>query len=209
MVRSALLATAAVSLSLTATEASAHSVHRRHAYHPHRWHRFSYRPRPHPFERGTFYGSNVAAARARGLPWCGAEMADEMGIHGQQGRELWLARNWAHVGTPTSAHVGAVVVWPHHVGRIVGRDDGQWVVRSGNVGGGVRSTTRSLAGAIAIRDVGVGFGGGFALASFAQPHYRVGYRHSDRRLAALAHRTPLWMHEETVQPDRFGAAVES
>jgi len=27
--------------------------------------------------------------------------------------------------------------------------------------------------------------------------------------ARLEHRTPLWMHEETVQPDRFGAAAES
>lgn len=204
MVRSALLATAAVSLSLTATEASAHSVHRHHAYHPHRW-RVSYRHRPHFSRPGNFYGNNVAAARARGLPWCGAEMADEMGIHGQQGRELWLARNWARVGTPTSAHVGAVVVWPHHVGRIVGEENGRWVVRSGNVDGGVRSTIRSLAGAIAVRDVG----GGFALASFAQPHYRLNYRHSARHLARLAYRTPLWMHEETVQPDRFGAAVES
>ena len=209
MVRSALLATAAVSLSLTATEASAHSVHRHHAYHPHRWHRASYRHRSHFSRPENFYGSNVAAARARGLPWCGAEMADEMGIHGRQGRELWLARNWAHVGTPTSAHVGAVVVWPHHVGRIVGEDNGRWVVRSGNVGGGVRSTIRSLAGAIAVRDVGGGFGGGFSVAGFAQPHYRLGYRHHAPRLARLAHRTPLWMHEETVQPDRFGAAVES
>ena len=97
--------------------------------------------------------------RAHGMAWCGAEMADELGIHGQQGRELWLARNWAHVGTPASAHVGAVVVWSHHVGQIVGQENGQWVVRSGNDGGSVRSRARSLAGAIAIRDVGIGFGG--------------------------------------------------
>ena len=134
MVRSALLATAAASLSLTASEASAHSAHQRHAYQHHRIeHYASHRRRPGHYD----YGSNVAAARARGLPWCGAEMADEIGIHGQAGRELWLARNWAQVGAPTSAHVGAVVVWPHHVGRIVGQDNGQWVVRSGNDGGGV------------------------------------------------------------------------
>jgi hypothetical protein len=117
---------------------------------------------------GSFYGSNVAAARARGLRWCGAEMADEMGIRGQQGRELWLARNWANVGTPTSPHVGAVVVWPHHVGRIVGQENSQWVVRSSNDGGGVGSWIRSLAGAIAIREVG----SGFAAADFERPQYR-------------------------------------
>ena len=48
-----------------------------------------------PNTKGSLYRGNVAAVRARGLPWCGAEMADELGIYGQQGRELWLARNWA------------------------------------------------------------------------------------------------------------------
>ena len=206
MVRSALLATAAASLSLTASEASAHSAHQRHAYQHHRIeHYASHRRRPGHYD----YGSNVAAARARGLPWCGAEMADEIGIHGQAGRELWLARNWAQVGAPTSAHVGAVVVWPHHVGRIVGQDNGQWVVRSGNDGGGVRSRIRSLAGAIAVRDVGGSFGGGFSVASFEQPHYRVSYRHHYQSVARVENRTPLWMYEETVQPDRFGAAIDS
>lgn len=81
--------------------------------------------------------------------------------------------------------------------------------RSGDVGGGVRSI-RSLVGAIAIRDVGFdGFGGGFSVAGFAQPHYRAGSHRPYQRIARLEHRTPLWMHEETVQPDRFGAAKES
>jgi hypothetical protein len=207
MVRSTLLATAAVSLSLTATEASAHSVHqhRAYSYHHNRRHYVSYRRGAVPNTRGSLYRSNVAAARARGLPWCGAEMADELGIYGQQGHELWLARNWARLGTPTSAHVGAVVVWRHHVGRIVGQENGQWIVRSGNDGGGVRSRTRSLAGAIAIRDLGVGF----AVASFAQPQYRASYQPHYQRVARIEHRTPLWMHEQTVQPDHFGAAADS
>ncbi len=211
MVRSTLLATAAVSLSLTATEASAHSVHQHHAYR-HRGHQVSYRRAPADYGGRRFYGSNVAAARAHGMAWCGAEMADELGIHGRQGRELWLARNWARVGTPTSAHVGAVVVWRHHVGRIVGQENGQWVVRSGNDGGGVRARARSLAGAIAIRDVGFG---GFAVANgYEQPRSYVHVaslrrQHEHQRMAHLGHRTPLWMYEETVQPDRFGAAAES
>lgn len=209
MVRSTLLTTAAVSLSLTATEASAHSVHQRHAYHHQRWNHASYRRGPAANDGGSFHGSNAAAARARGLPWCGAEMADELGIHGQQGRELWIARNWARVGTATSAHVGAVVVWAHHVGRIVGQEGGKWVVRSGNDGGGVRSRARSLAGAIAIRDVGGGVSGGFAVAGFDQPQYRASNQHHYQHVARVEHRTPLWMHEETVQPDRFGDAAES
>lgn len=214
MVRSTLLATAALSLSITTTEASAHSVHQHHASPGHRGHHVSYRRNPTNYGERSFYGSNVAAARGRGMAWCGAEMADELGIHGPEGRELWLARNWAHVGAPSSAHVGAVVVWRHHVGQIVGQDNGEWVVRSGNDGGTVRSRTRSLAGAIAIRDVGLGFGGsaiagtsehplGYLNVANAQPHGHY------QRIARVEHRTPLWMHEETVQPDRFGAANDS
>ncbi len=193
--RSALLATAAVSLSLAATEASAHGIHRHSAYQHRRQHHVAYRRSR--YGAGSSYGSNVAAARARGLAWCGAEMADELGIGGREGRELWVARNWARVGAPTSAHIGAVVVWPHHVGRIVGQENGQWVVQSGNDGGGVRSRARSLAGAIAIRDVG----SSSAVASSEPNHH---YQH-----ASLEHRTPLWMYEETAQPTRFGAASES
>ena len=45
-----------------------------------------------------------------------------------------------------------MVVWPHHVGKIIGRDaSGHWIVRSGNDGGGVRERKRSIAGAIAFR----------------------------------------------------------
>ncbi len=212
MIRRTLLATAAVSLSLTATEASAHSMHQHHASPRHRGHHSHYSRNSTDYGERSYYGSNVAAARARGMAWCGAEMADELGIHGQQGRDLWLARNWTHVGTATSAHVGAVVVWPHHVGRIVGQENGQWVVQSGNDGARVRSRPRSLAGAIAIRDVGFGMAG---TGAGEQPH---GYvhtvsmqRHSHDRHAhaqyasRIERRTALWMHDETAQPDNFGA----
>jgi hypothetical protein len=62
-----------------------------------------------------------------------------------------LARNWAHWGHSGPVGVGAVVVWPHHVGRIVGRNDGGWVIESGNDGHRLRTRPRSIAGAIAIR----------------------------------------------------------
>lgn len=114
--------------------------------------------------------SNVAAARSRGLPWCGAEMADEYGFHGALGRRLWVARAWASVGRATTAHIGAVVVWAHHVGRIVGRINGEWVIHSGNDGHRVRDRARSISGAIAIRDVGGG--SNLILANFnEEPHH--------------------------------------
>jgi hypothetical protein len=43
------------------------------------------------------------------------------------------------------------VVWRHHVGRIVGQENGQWIVQSGNDGHAVRTRARSIAGAIAFR----------------------------------------------------------
>lgn len=79
--------------------------------------------------------------------WCGWWMRTQFG-----GAEYNLARNWAKRGVATVASVGAVVVWPHHVGYIVGRaSNGQWIVKSGNDGGRVRERARSVAGAIAFR----------------------------------------------------------
>jgi len=63
--------------------------------------------------------------------------------------ELNLAWNWAHWGHPSGPQIGAVVVWPHHVGMITGRTTGgQWIVKSGNDGGRVRERPRSVAGAV-------------------------------------------------------------
>jgi hypothetical protein len=68
------------------------------------------------------------------------------------GPQYNLARSWArygmNAGGPT---VGAIVVWPHHVGRIVGNQNGHWIVQSGNDGHAVRTRPRSLSGAIAFR----------------------------------------------------------
>jgi len=45
-----------------------------------------------------------------------------------------------------------VVVWPHHVGLIVGyAGGGRWIVKSGNDGHAARARAQSLAGAIALR----------------------------------------------------------
>ena len=77
--------------------------------------------------------------------WCGWWMRTQKG----GGPEYNLAWNWRNYGSPSGPQVGAVVVWRHHVGMIVGRAaNGQWIVKSGNDGGAVRTRARSVAGAI-------------------------------------------------------------
>lgn len=83
--------------------------------------------------------------------WCGWFMRTLFG----GGAEYNLARNWAKRGHPVRGpQIGAVVVWPHHVGVITGKaSNGLWVVKSGNDSGRVRERARSVAGAIAFRVV--------------------------------------------------------
>jgi hypothetical protein len=81
--------------------------------------------------------------------WCGWEMRHLVGS--DPGPSYNLARNWAHWGRAGAPGVGAVVVWAHHVGKIVGQQNGQWVVESGNDGHALRTRPRSIAGAIAFR----------------------------------------------------------
>jgi hypothetical protein len=81
--------------------------------------------------------------------WCGWEMRQLVGA--DPGQAYNLARNWAHWGHAGPAGIGAVVVWAHHVGKIVGREGGQWVIESGNDGHQVRTRPRSIGGAIAVR----------------------------------------------------------
>jgi hypothetical protein len=82
--------------------------------------------------------------------WCGWWMRKHLGVANPAGN---LARWWAGYGRPAHGpHVGAIVVWRHHVGRITGRTaDGRWIVKSGNDGHRVRERPRSVAGAIAFR----------------------------------------------------------
>jgi hypothetical protein len=81
--------------------------------------------------------------------WCGWEMRQL--VSGDPGPEYNLARNWAHWGHSGPVGVGAVVVWAHHVGKIVGQQNGNWVIESGNDGHALRTRPLSIAGAIAIR----------------------------------------------------------
>lgn len=89
------------------------------------------------------YASNGVGPRPS--KWCGWYMRTQLG----GGPAYNLAANWRNYGRPTSAQVGAVVVWNHHVGIITGRaSNGQWIVKSGNDGGRVRERARSVSGAV-------------------------------------------------------------
>ncbi len=93
------------------------------------------------YNTGSYRGGVGARPRA----WCGWWMRTQRG----GGPHLNLAWNWSKWGRASGPQVGAVVVWRHHVGEIVGRaSNGQWLVRSGNDGGAVRTRARSVAGAV-------------------------------------------------------------
>jgi hypothetical protein len=100
-------------------------------------------------ERSAYGGQIGAHVGGRPSAWCGWEMRQL--VSGDPGPSFNLARNWAHWGQAGPAGVGAVVVWSHHVGKIVGQEGGAWIIESGNDGNRVRTRPRSLAGAIAIR----------------------------------------------------------
>ena len=127
----------------------AQSAYAREHHHGHHHHHHMAASRDASGRSGS--GATAYRGRDRGRPaaWCGWEMRRLVGA--DPGPSYNLARNWAHWGKPGAAGVGAVVVWPHHVGRIVGREHGEWIIESGNDGHAVRTRPRSIAGAIAIR----------------------------------------------------------
>ena len=100
-------------------------------------------------QRSAYSGQIGAHIGGRPAAWCGWEMRQL--VSGDPGPAFNLARNWAHWGQAGPAGVGAVVVWSHHVGKIVGQEGGEWIIESGNDGNRVRTRPRSIAGAIAIR----------------------------------------------------------
>ena len=86
-----------------------------------------------------------AAIGGRPAKWCGWWMRTQKG----GGPEYNRAWSWSRWGNATSPRVGAVVVWPNHVGIITGRAaNGRWIVKSGNDGGRVRERARSVSGAV-------------------------------------------------------------
>lgn len=90
--------------------------------------------------------------------WCGCWLAKHLGIND---RSLWLARNWAHVGSPASGPApGVIAVFARgrrggHVGQITAvLGPGRIMLLSGNDGRAVRERERSTRGVIAYRNVG-------------------------------------------------------
>lgn len=96
------------------------------------------------------------AHSGRPAAWCGWFMRTQVGS--DPGPQFNLARSWARYGTNAGGpSIGTIVVWRHHVGKIVGHQNGQWIVQSGNDGHAVRTRSRSLAGAIAFRNAYASF----------------------------------------------------
>ena len=110
------------------------------------------------YERSSYGQTSYRSASVGGRPgaWCGWYMRQQVGA--DPGPQYNLARSWAHYGSNAGGpSVGTIVVWSHHVGKIVGRENGQWIVESGNDGHAVRARPRSLAGAIAFRNAYASF----------------------------------------------------
>jgi hypothetical protein len=126
----------------------------RHAYRGERSYsrsRYAYRQTYHrnyaerrTYGRRTYASYGGGGVGGRPAAWCGWWMRTQLG----GGPEYNLAANWRNYGHSSGPQVGAVVVWPHHVGIITGRSaSGQWIVKSGNDGGAVRERAQSVAGA--------------------------------------------------------------
>lgn len=163
-----------------AQSAQARGYHHRSSYDRHEYHHYARSHAYHHFARRHVYARRYAAEPGSGYAgeagyqgwaqqrsgyvtrhtayrggsggrpraWCGWYMRRLLGVADPSYN---LARNWAHWGHGGAPGVGAVVVWAHHVGKIVGREGGQWIIQSGNDGHAVRTRPRSIAGAIAIR----------------------------------------------------------
>jgi hypothetical protein len=133
-----------VLVCLFASSAEARSRHHHHHHHHYYRHHHHYYHHHHAYGRHSHYAGRPGA-------WCGWYMRSQVG--GDPGPSFNLARSWAHYGSNAGGPaVGAIVVWRHHVGKIVGHQNGQWIVQSGNDGHAVRTRPRSLAGAIAFRN---------------------------------------------------------
>src|SRR5271154_97698 len=95
-----------VLITLCSTPALAHAHHHYYTHHHYRHYDGSSNSRPYA--------------------WCGWYMRQVKGV---ADASYNLARNWAHWGSNAGGpREGAVVVWPHHVGLIVGQQNGLWIV---------------------------------------------------------------------------------
>jgi hypothetical protein len=133
---------------------SHHAHYGRHHHYASRHSRYAYRHARYEYgqdaDSHVSYASGGHVSGGRPRAWCGWYMRGQ--VAGDPGPSYNLARSWAHYGSNAGGpRVGAIVVWSHHVGKIVGEENGHWIVQSGNDGHAVRTRARSLAGAIAFR----------------------------------------------------------
>ena len=148
------IAAATVVFCVFASNAEARSRHPHHHHHHYTSrHHHQYAARHHHRYTAAHHYHYAARSGYRGgrpRAWCGWYMRGQVGA--DPGPTYNLARSWAHYGSDAGGpSVGAIVVWRHHVGKIVGHEDGKWIVQSGNDGHAVRTRARSIAGAIAFR----------------------------------------------------------
>jgi hypothetical protein len=131
--------------------AYSHLTHRVHARHDAAPHYFNSASQESGYAATANSTSSIFRGGYGGRPaaWCGWAMRQLVGS--DPGPQFNLARNWARWGHSGPAGVGAVVVWAHHVGKIVGQENGRWVIQSGNDGHRMRTRPLPISGAIAIR----------------------------------------------------------
>lgn len=138
------LATAFAILVMLTSIAFAHTRHHHYRHH------YIHVVHANNFAEGLGVGLLHMIDSAKPRAWCGWYMRQELGVADTRYN---LAREWANYGHAVfGPAIGVVVVWVHHVGRIVGQQQGQWIVRSGNDGGAVRERPMSVAHAIAFRE---------------------------------------------------------
>jgi hypothetical protein len=136
-----------------------HHHHVRHRHHAHavrhHHHRHHHVRRHRSYEDYVPQAIHAYSVGHRPRAWCGWWMQVSTGVtSAMTHRNLNMAVEWSRVGSPTEPSDGAIVVWRHHVGRIVSMlGHGHAVVVSGNDGHRVRTRLRSLRGAIAFRRI--------------------------------------------------------
>lgn len=128
-----------------------HHRHHRHHYSHHLVHKYATYDRSRAHD--TQINSYDRPRDCYGIPWCGCWLRHEFGF---ANTVLNLAAAWSHVGQPASIDTANVVVWPHHVGKLLKHDGNHILVKSGNDGHAVRTRWRTTAGVIAFRRVGGG-----------------------------------------------------
>jgi uncharacterized protein (TIGR02594 family) len=151
----AVLATLLLAVAFAAASSAQPAPHRHHQKHQH----VAAHHRGHETRVAKATHQHIKLSRAvrwegpdtRPSQWCGWFMRQMFRV---ADREYNRAAKWAEWGHwSPGPRVGAVVVWPHHVGLIQGGPDnhGQWLVHSGNDGHMVRTRYMSIARAIAFR----------------------------------------------------------